>query len=103
MSYIKINTDDLILDYKSVNNDVYTLVCRADMHKPNSWSLVPGIDLVRFDLSGTERHMYIATIRQIQQLQEIRCSQVNKIKEMLKSEIDAFHKTIDMSYKAKIK
>lgn len=103
MSHVKINVDNLILDYHAVNNDVYTLVCRSDIAKPNSWNLIPGIDVVRFDLSGNERHMYIGAIRQIQRLQEIKYPKLNKIKEMLQSEIDNFHRTIDMSYMEKTK
>ncbi len=103
MGHVKLNTDDLILDYHTVNRDVYTLVCRADITKPNSWNLMPSIDLVRFDLSGNEQHMYTAAIHQIQRLQEIKYPKVNKIKEMLQSEIDNFHKTIVLSYKTKSK
>lgn len=99
MSFVKINADNLILDYHIANNDVYTLVCRSDISKPNSWNLIPSIDFVRFDNPLAERQLYITAIHQVQRLQEIKYPKVNKIKEILQSEIDNFHKTIDIMYR----
>ncbi|MDW2958525.1 MAG: hypothetical protein R8M37_01810 [Alphaproteobacteria bacterium] len=103
MAHVKLNADDLILSYHAVNNDVYTLVCRADLNKPTTWYLVPSMDFVRFDMSGNERHLYITAIHQLQQLQSIKYPKVNMIKEMLQSEIDKFHNTLNTIYNTKTK
>ena len=103
MAHVKLNADDLILSYHAVNNDVYTLVFRADIDKPTTWNLVPSMDFVRFDMSGNERHLYITAIHQLQQLQLIRYPNVNIIKEMLQSEIDNFHNTLNTMYNTKTK
>lgn len=103
MSFVKINTDDLILDYNTMDNDVYTLVCRADINRPDKWNMIPSTDMVRFDMCGNERHLYIAAIKQTQLLQSIRYPQVNKIKEALQSDIAKFHKTLGILYNAKTK
>lgn len=103
MTFVKINTDDLILDYNTVGNDVYTLVCRANINKPDQWNMVPSTDMVRFDLCGNERQLYISAIKRTQLLQSIKYPQVNKIKELLQSDIDKFHKTLGILYNTKTK
>lgn len=103
MAHVKLNADDLILSYHAVNNDVYTLVCRADFNKPTTWNMAPSMDFVRFDMSGNERHLYITAINQLQQLQSIKYPKVNTIKEMLQSEIDRFHDTLNTMYNTKTK
>ncbi len=103
MSFVKINTDDLILDYHLADNDVYTLVCRADINRPDKWNMIPSTDMVRFDMCGNERHLYISAIKRTQLLQSIKYPQVNKIKEVLQSDIDKFHKTLGILYNTKTK
>ena len=103
MSFVKINTDDLILDYRHVHNDVYTLVCRADINRPDKWNLVPSTDMVRFNVSGTESYMYVTALKQVMRLQELKYPKVSEIKNMLQSEVDKFHKTLDTLYNVKTK
>lgn len=103
MSFVKINTDDLILACHYEQNDVYTLVCRADINRPNKWNLVPSMDMVRFDICGNERHMYITGLNQVMRIQETKYPRIKEIKQHLQSEIDKFHQTLDAVYNTKAK
>lgn len=103
MTYVKINADDLILDYHLVNNDVYTLVCRADINRPDRWNYIPSIDMVRFDVCGNERHMYVMAVNQVMHLQKIKYPQIQKIKQQMQSQIEIFHNTLNTAYNTKTK
>ncbi len=103
MSFVKINTDDLILACHYEQNDVYTLVCRADINRPNKWNLIPSMDMVRFDICGNERHMYITGLNQVMRIQETKYPRIKEIKQHLQSEIDKFHQTLDAVYNTKTK
>lgn len=98
MTFVKINTDDLILDYHLANTDVYTLVCRADINRPDKWNYFPSTDMVRFDMCGNERHMYIMAVKQVMRLQEIKYPKIPEIKHRLQSEIEKFHDLINSMY-----
>ena len=103
MSFVKINTDDLILACHYEQNDVYTLVCRADINRPDKWNLTPSMDMVRFDMSGNERYMYITGLNQVMRIQETKYPQIKEIKRRLQPEIDKFHQTLDAVYNTKTK
>lgn len=103
MAFVKINADDLILDYHLANTDVYTLVCRADINRPDKWNYIPSTDMVRFDMCGNERHMYIMAVRQVMHIQEVKWPQIKEIKNQLQSEIDKFHNTLNTVYNTKTK
>lgn len=103
MTYVKINTDDLILDYHLANTDVYTLVCRADINRPDRWNLIPSTDMVRFNMCGNEQDMYIAAVKQVMRIQEIKHPQIQGVKRKMQSEIEKFHNTLKMVYNTKTK
>ena len=103
MTYVKINADDLILDYHLANNDVYTLVCRADINRPDRWNYIPSIDMVRFDMCGNEQHMYFMAVKQVMRLQKIKYPQIQKIKQQMQSQIEMFHNTLNTAYNTKTK
>ena len=103
MTFVKINTDDLILDYHLADTDVYTLVCRADINRPDKWNYFPSTDMVRFDKYSTERHMYIMAVNQVMRIQEIKYPEIQKIKHQLRSEIEKFHNTLNTAYNIKTK
>lgn len=103
MSFVKINTDDLILEYRCIQNDVYTLVCRADINRPDQYNLIPSMDMVRFDMCGNERHMYITGLNQVMRIQETKYPKIKEIKQYLQPEIDKFHQTLDAVYNTKTK
>ncbi len=103
MTFVKINTDDLILDYHLADSDVYTLVCRADINRPDKWNYFPSTDMVRFDGCGNERHMYITAVKQVMRIQEIKYPKIQEIKHQLQSEIEKFHNTLNAVYNTKTK
>ncbi len=103
MTFVKINTDDLILDYHLADCDVYTLVCRADINRPDKWNYIPSTDMVRFDRMGNERHMYIMAVKQVIRIQQIKYPKVSEIKHQLHSEIEKFHNILNTAYNTKTK
>lgn len=103
MSFVKINTDDLILACHYEQNDVYTLVCRADINRPDTWNYIPSMDMVRFDMSGNERQLYITGLKQVMRIQETKYPKIKEIKQRLQPEIDKFHQTLDAVYNTKTK
>lgn len=58
MAYMKINTDDLILDKKIVSDNtyryIYTMVCRADINKTNRWNMIPSTEMAVFNKAAPE-------------------------------------------------
>ncbi len=102
MAHVKLGTDDLILAYRNVHEDnyykVFTLVCRADIHKPNSWNLIPSIDIALVDNKWEECAMYLQAIKDVQFIQEYKYPKIKEVKAMLEPEIDKFHQTINALY-----
>ena len=102
MAYVKLNTDDLILAYTHIRSDeyykVFTLVCRADTNKPNSWNLIPSMDITVIGNKWSECAMYIQAIKDVQRYQEYKYTHINEVKEMQKTEIKKFHMLVDTLY-----
>lgn len=103
MAYVKLGTDDLILDYTNAREDnyykVFTLVCRADINKPNSWHLMPSVDIAVIGNTWAECAMYIQAIKDVQAFQEYKYPKIKEVKAALEPEIEKFHKTIDALYR----
>lgn len=99
MSHIKINTDDLILAYRQVNNHVYTLVLRADINRPDRWNAVPNTDMLVFsERQALEFQDYIKAIHLVQAFQRIKYPQMPEIEQRMRSEVDKFNQAIEIAY-----
>ncbi len=102
MSYIKINADDLILDYRQVNNHVYTLVLRADINRPDRWNALPSTDMVVFsEKQALEFQDYINAIIRVQAFQRIKYPSMPEVETAMRSEVDKFNQAIDSVYLGK--
>ncbi len=94
----KLSTRDLIIDYQYITEHtsgkhIYTLVCRADLHKTNSWNLIPDVDIATFN-DDSKANEYCNCVNQVLRYQAIKYPGVPKIRECLQSEIDSFRKII---------
>lgn len=99
MSAIKINADDLILEYRQVNNHVYTLVLRADINRPDRWNALPNTDMVVFsEKQALEFQDYINAIIRVQAFQRIKYPKMHEIEKTMRSEVDKFNQAIDGVY-----
>ena len=102
MAHVKLNADDIILTHRQVRDatyyKVYTLVCRADINKPNSWNLSPSTDLAVIGNNWAECELYIQGIKDVQRFQELKYPDVKVIRQSLASEITKFHDLINSMY-----
>lgn len=97
----KLNTRDLIIDVhefgernKNVSREhIYTLVCRADLNKANSWILMPEVDIATF-YDSNNANEYRHCVNLVQRYQALKYPELSRIKDVLQSEIDMFHKMI---------
>ncbi len=99
----KLNTRDLIIDtqnfiqFKNQSGPyreyVYTLVCRADLNKNNSWILIPEVDIATFGDSESANE-YQACVNQVQRYQALKYPKLPIVREQLTEHINTFRKTI---------
>ena len=97
----KLNTRDLIIDvheFGERNKDVsyehvYTLVCRADLNKANSWNLAPEVDIATF-YNSNNANEYRRCVSQVRRYQALKYPELSRLKTVLQSEMDMFHKMI---------
>lgn len=96
----KINTSDLILDYKihriidecdDAFVHIYTLVCRADS---DTWKTTPQVDIEVVHDHGEIIWEYNQCLKTVQSYQAIKYPQVRQIKRQLRNEISQFRETV---------
>lgn len=96
----KINTNDLILDYKIHRTidgcddafvHIYTLVCRADS---DTWKTKPDVDIEVAHYTDEIMWEYNQCLKTVQAYQAIKYPQVRAIKRQLHNEISQFRETV---------
>lgn len=97
MAHVKLSADDIILAYHTIEvadySKIYTLVCRADINKPNSWNLIPSTDIAVIN-NRVEFDVYVRAVQEVQKFQEHKYPGLKEIKKTLSGEIDKFHNVI---------
>lgn len=102
MAYAKLKADDIILSHRLVRDatfyKVFTLVCRADINKPNSWNLLPSTDVTVFSNNWAACEMYVQAIKDVKKIQEYKYPGVKEVRATLSLEIDKFNEMINTLY-----
>lgn len=102
MAYMKINTDDLILDKKIVSDNtyryIYTMVCRADINKSNRWNMIPSTEMAVFNKAAPEWECYLQGINETQRYQLQKYPGITDLRKQMANEIASWHQMLDSMY-----